>query len=479
MIVSTDWTRLPLGVRGRQVGVDYEYELGTPPVRFTFSAVRETRNGLRAEVRVDYIEPGAEGDILQEQITLISLRSKNGFAKALETRTKLAIAWEEIVELVALATTDTFREGDPFVFLKDVTDQPLDRAFLIRYFLPYLQSTVLYSDGMAGKSLLALLMGIAVASGQELPGMRPLQEAQSVLYLDWETTAPTHAYYLRCIERAHALTLPREAILYRRMSRSLQLEAHRIKREIDNHQVGLLIVDSMVPACGGEPESAAVVMSFFNAIRMVGPITALIISHLTKLEAHRKGLPRPFGSVFTTNLARSTWLARRAELGSVGILDVGMYHTKTNFGRLQEPRGLRFRFTQDNIALSEFSLEDVPELGAHVPLSRRVRGILKRGPATTSTIADALAASSDSVSKSLRRMKDVIVVKGDSSGGRGKVKTWALKTYAEDPFPHAPQQQGLDDFGDVADVRFRVVYPDTWIPGQSGYRERNGQPQPI
>lgn len=297
---------MPLGVRGRQVGVDFEYELGVPPIRFTFSAVRETRNGLRAEVRVESIEPGAEGDILQEQITLISLRSKNSFAKALEGRTKLSIAWEEIVELVALATADTYREGEPFVYLKDIPDEPLDRAFLVRYFLPYRQSTVLYGDGMAGKSLLGLSMGISVASGLGLPGLTPTQEAQVVLYLDWETTASTHAYYLRCIERAHKLEIPQQRMIYRRMSRSLPLEAHRIRREIDRHQVGLVIVDSMIPACGGEPESAEVVMRFFNAIRGLGPITALIFSHLTKLEAQRKGLPRPFGSVFTSNLARST-----------------------------------------------------------------------------------------------------------------------------------------------------------------------------
>lgn len=445
MIVTTDWTQLPLGVRGRQVGVDYEYELGSPPVRFTFNAVRETRSGLRAEVRVDSIDSGNEGDILQDQVTLISMRSKSALAKALGARTKLAIAWEEIVELVALTTADTYREGDPFIYLKDITDEPLDRAFLIRDFLPYRQSTVLYGDGMAGKSLLALLMAICVATGQQLPGMTSLQEAQAVLYLDWETTATTHAYYLRCIERAHDLEIPQQRIIYRRMSRSLQLEAHRIKREIDKHQVGLLIVDSMVPACGGEPESAQVVMTFFNAIRSLGAITALILSHLTKLEAQRKGLPRPFGSVFTTNLARSTWLARRAELGSAGVLEVGLYHTKTNFGRLYDPRGVRFRFEQDNITLSQFSLEDVPELSAHVPLTRRVRGVLKRGPTTVSEIADTLAANRDSVSKSLRRMKDVIVL----SGGPGKAKTWALRAYEDGPYLDGPRpaqgEMPLDD----------------------------------
>lgn len=436
MIVTTDWTPLPLTkppvvIRGRIVGVDYEFELESPAVRFTFTAVRETSNGLRAEVRVESLAPGLEGDVLQEQITLISLRSKNGFAKALQVRTKVDIGWERIVEHLALSTTDTYRQGDPFIYLKDVADEPLDRAFLVRYFLPYLQSAVLYGDGMAGKSLLALLMGICVATGQELPGVRPLQEGQAVLYLDWETTAPTHAYYLRCIEQGHGLVVPRERLIYRRMSRSLQLEAHRIKREVDERGVGLVIVDSLVPACGGEPESAAVVMSFFNAIRAIGPITALILSHLTKVEAERKGLPRPFGSVFTTNLARSTWLARRADSTKTEEVEVGLYHTKTNFGRLYDPRGIRFHFTHNRITVSDFQLEDIPELGSHVPLTHRVRELLKRSPSTIGEIADSLGANRDSVSKSLRRMKDAMVIEGDE-GGRSGAKTWALRTYQQE-----------------------------------------------
>ena len=468
MIVTSDWTSLPLGVRGQIVGVDYVYELTTPPVRFTFSALRETSNGLRAEVRLDSTEKGNEATVLQDQLTLISLRSKNGFAKAVEARIRVAnaglranrepITWGEIVELLALATTDTFRTGDPFLLLKDVTDDPRERSFLVRNFLPYRQSAVLYGDGMAGKSLVALLMAIAVASGQELPGIKPLQEPQAVLYLDWETTAAVHAHYLRCIEKAHALSIPRSRIVYRRMSRSLQLEARRIKREIDRRNVGLLIVDSMVPACGGEPESAQVVMTFFNAIRMVGPVTALIISHLTKMEAQRKGLPRPFGSVFTTNLARITWLARRAESATVNAdaLEVGLYNTKINFGRLMSPRGIRFLFGQDTIAVESFFLEDIPELGEHVPLSRRVRELLKRGPATAQELADTLEAKGDSVRKVLRRMnkKAVMVIEGDALGGRGRAQVWALMSYQPDPDMPSREQGRMVDLDGVKRVRF-------------------------
>ena len=448
-VVGADWTQLSLKMRGRIVGEDYEYCMDPPPIRFTFSAVRETSNGLRAEVRVQSTEPGNEGDILQDHLTLISTRSKISFANAIGKRTKIALPWAEIVELVSLTTADTFRQGEPFIFLKDTVDQPQDRTFLVRYLLPFQQTAVLYGDGMAGKSLLAMTCAIAVATGQNLPGIVPSQDGQAVLYLDWETTPSTHAFYLRCIERGQGIEVARERVLYRRMARSLALESRVIKKQVDEHRVGLLVVDSMVPACGGEPESAEVVMTFFNAIRGIGPITTLVISHITKSEAERKGLPRPFGSVFTTNLARSTWLARRATVGREDELSVGLYHTKTNFGRLFQPMGIRYKFGQNDIKVAEFQMDDMPELGEHMALSQRVRGVLKRGPATAYDVADTLMANADSVRKTLRGMRDVVTVDGGNSGGRGKKKTWGLRSDQEDPMRVPPRQRLLDDGEDI------------------------------
>ena len=449
MIIENTWTPLPMGMRGRQIGEEYEYELAKPPLRFTLSGVRESRNGLSGEVQVESIQSGNEGDIIRDHLTLISTRSKNAFAKAIGVRTKLAMPWPEIVELIALTTADTFRRGEPFIFLKDTTDDPKDRAFLIRYFLPYHQTTVLYGDGMAGKSLLALTMAIAVATGKELPGIVPMEEPQAVLYLDWETTPAIHAYYLRCIERAHDINVPRERLLYRRMARSLALESRAIKREVDKHEVGFLVVDSMVPACGGEPESAEVVMQFFNAIRGIGPVTTQAISHVTKFEAQRKGLPRPFGSVFTTNLARSTWLARRAELGDSQVLEIGLYHTKTNFGRLFSPQGVRYQFGQDEITLSDFYVDEVPELDVHVPLGGRIRGILKRGPATVKDIADKLDATPATVRRTLHRMADATTVPGSNGGERGQVKAWGLRTYESETTTRLPGQTKMDDIDGI------------------------------
>lgn len=427
MIVTTEWTGLPLNIRGRTFGSDYVYELAKPPIRFTFSGVHESRDALYAEVRIESIEQGNEGDIMRDRISLISSRSKAMLAKTLGTRTKIAMSWAEIVELVALTTADTFREGEPFVWLDETPDDPADRAFLIADFIPLNQTTVLYGDGMSGKSLLALSMAVAVATGKPLAGIRPLAKPGRVLYLDWETTERVHAHYLRCLAKGQGIEVPTQSIRYRRMVRGLALDSARVKKEVDTHRAGFLIVDSMIPACGGEPESAEVVMTLFNAIRGIGPLSTLMVSHVTKAEAQRKGQPRPFGSVFTTNLARSTWLARRATLGKDDTLDIGLYHTKTNVGRLFAPRGIRLGFSDSSgISISRFALEDVPELSEHEPVGRRVRGILTRGAATVKDIAEQLAVSEGSVRTSLHRMQDARVLA--TTPGRGAAKKWGLMT---------------------------------------------------
>lgn len=439
MIVGVDWTRLTDRARGRQVGTSYEYEyrISEPPkpeivIRFTLSGVREYRDSLQGEVKVEVREKGNEGELLRDRLTLVSSRSKNAFAKALGARTKLAIPWPEIVELVCLVTADTFREGEPFIFLGDVPDRPEQRSYLIRHFVPYGHTSVLYGDGSAGKSLLSLSMAIAVATGKALPGIEPLKPPMPVMYLDWETTEEDQAHYLHAIERAHGVVVPREMLIYRRMSRSLSSEAARIKEEVDRQGVGFLTVDSMIPACGGEPESAEVVLNFFNALRSLGTLSRQVVSHITKAEAERKGQPRPFGSVFTTNLARSTWLARRTDHGGDNLLEIGLYHTKTNLGPLLGARGIRYHFGQETkmvLRLSEFSVADVPELGEHMPLANRIRGVLKRGGATVKEIAETLDANTGSVKSRLHRMRDTTVL---DAGNTGKAKTWVLRAHEED-----------------------------------------------
>lgn len=441
MQLTNQWTQLPyaiqlptgnpLTVSGRRIGYQFEFKTNNPMLKFTLSHISETRGGdPRTEILVETIGVGTHGHITRDGLNLVSGRSRITLAKSLADRTNNPdLPWADILEVICDTSLTAWREGEPFVDLATVPPAPPD-AYLIDRFLAGGESTVIYGDGMSGKSLMAISMAICVASGQDLPGLRLKGNPGAAVYLDWETRADTHSDFVRRISLGHGLSVPRGGIIYRGMSRSLIEDLMTVKQEVDRHDTKLVVIDSMVPACGGEPEGSEGVRHFFNALRELAGVTKCIVSHITKAEAEREGIPRPFGSVFTTNLARSTWAVRRSMEEESSHLYMALHHTKVNRGRLFSPMGLAYNFHDGEaarpITISIFDLETVPELDRHTPLSRRIRSVLRGGGMTSNDIAEELMAKEDSVRKALGRMGGVVRI--EEGGGRGKKTVWGLRS---------------------------------------------------
>lgn len=445
MRLESKWIQIPyliqmpdgkqVTIKGRRIGYQFEFETDNPSLRFTLSHISETRDGSpRAEILVESVNIGRHGHIMRDALNLVSGRSRLTLSKALADRANPDVPWTDILEVICDVTLRAWREGEPFVDLVGV-EPARPNSYLIDRLLTLGETTVIYGDGMSGKSLMAISMAICVASGEQLPGLRLNGDSGTALYLDWETRAGTHADFVSRIGLGHNLTVPKGGIIYRGMSRSLIDDLVRVKEQVDQHNAGLVVVDSMIPACGGEPEGSEGVRHFFNALRELGDCTKCIISHITKAEAQREGIPRPFGSVFTTNLARSTWAVKRSIEEESSRLRIGLFHTKVNRGRLFKSMGLCYDFHDDlpdrPITINMFDLATVPELDRHAPLSSRIRSVLRGGAMTTDEIAEELAAKSDSVKATLSKMSGVVRLQ--KGGGRGKKTIWGLKSSDEEP----------------------------------------------
>lgn len=445
MELTNEWAQLPylvqmptgtpVMVSGRKIGYQFEFETDNPSLLFTLSHISESRDGTpRAEVLVEAIHIGRHGHVMRDGLNLVSGRSRSSLAKALRERANPEVPWGDILEVICDTTLRVWREGEPFLDLMEVEPAPAD-AYLIDRLLAQGEVTVIYGDGMSGKSLMAISMAICVASRIDLPGLRLRGDAGTALYLDWETRADTHSDFVRRIGLGHHLAVPNRAIIYRSMSRSLIDDLVKVKDQVDRHDIKLVVVDSMIPACGGEPEGSEGVRHFFNALRELGDCTKCVISHVTKAEAEREGIPRPFGSVFTTNLARSTWAVKRSMEEESSLLHIALHHTKVNRGRLFAPMGLCYDFHDDAphrpITIEIFDLETVPELDRHTPLSRRIRSVLRGGAMTTDEIAEELNANEDSVRRALTRMRGTKRL--EKGGGKGKRTLWGLESKHEEP----------------------------------------------
>ena len=392
-----------------------------------FDQIRESSDGLKAEISVqslDGVEGGRRGHFHWAHFNLSSTRSRTELSNVL-TKRNSAFDWPTLLEVACVRTAEEWRRGEPVVDLSAI-DAPETDSYLVEKLLPEGETTVIFADGGSGKSIFALAVGIAVRTGTALPnGLRPHKQG-NVLYLDWETNAREQAKRIRWLSKGLGIAPP--TILYRPMYRALADDISRIRQEVTRHAVELVIVDSIGPACGGEPENAETILRVFNAMRSLSPASRQVISHVSRAGAEQKnGAARPFGSAFVSNMARSVWELRRSGEGTDSGISVALYHRKTNAGRLQPPMGFEILFDERDrsTVIQGQDMTDDPELAAHASLSWRVRQALKKGAKTTAQLSDDLDVTEATLRKVLQRMPDAGRLNG--AGGRGNAATWGLR----------------------------------------------------
>jgi AAA domain len=382
-------------------------------VRFSLTAIRDSREGVRGELIVSQnghrISWGA--------IALASTRARETLRKKLE-RFDSELPWDDYLEEAAWTLRQAAREGEPLVALTGHVTSPT------RELLPRLlyegEPTSLFADGDTGKSLGAQAICVAVQSGVALPfGLKPAR-AVPCAYLDWETSRDTLESRVGML--AAGLGVKPPPILYKRMARPLVDDAATLAGEFARRGIGLVVIDSMMFAVAGG-EGAAFhepITAFYNALRLFAPAASLVLNHVTNADARTGGPGRPFGGAFAFNGPRLIWEARR-DREITDATAIAFTCTKANnLARKPEPFGLRFVPGLDTITVYPFDLaEAAPETLVSAPLRHRIRSVLASAPQglALAHIAQALRAKPESVRKALQRMRDAqppeVALEGD------------------------------------------------------------------
>jgi AAA domain len=387
-------------------------------VTVSFGQFRESSDGIHGEMSV---VSGVLGEIHWGRLNLASTSAREGLVRKLDQAAP-GLPWRPILERACRQAARDLRTGEPVEpLVPRLADE--DARYLVPKLLLAAETNIIFADGGSGKSLLALAIGHAVRTGTALPGGLVPSARAPVLLLDYESHRPEHEDRLARLPEAGPADPP---ILYRAMTRPLADEASTLRGEIDRHKVGLVIVDSLAPACGPEPEGADAVVRTMAALRSFAPATRLVLAHVTKLAAEqRSGIVKPFGSAFVFNLARNIWELRKADEDGGEDLVIAAFHRKSNAGRLYPPLGFRFTFHEGVTTLCGHDIGQAPELLARASLAFRIRAVLAGGALTAAEVAEAIEAPESSVSAKLRDLKgrgQVIRLDADPRG-RGR---WGL-----------------------------------------------------
>jgi hypothetical protein len=185
------------------------------------------------------------------------------------------------------------------------------------------------------------------------------------------------------------------------MTGTLSDSVEQLQRIIHDKNIGLIIVDSLGPAVRGNLNDSEPAIKYHAALRQLGT-TSLTLAHTSKDQITKKRTI--FGSVFFTNLARSVWECKAEQETGEDEAVISLRHTKANLSRLHPPLGYRFTFTDNSITVVKADLRD-SGLSRELPLSFRIKDLLRGGTMSVKDIAEQLNSGVDTTARTLRRMK--------------------------------------------------------------------------
>ncbi len=374
------------------------YRLEYPALGIVLDATqvhRDRSHDLQSELTVTTTLAGAktvDGVLLWGSLNLSSQRTRAQMATSCAGRSGAAgLDWLGALETLALRVARAEGEGDPIRPLADYDLPDIDDEWHVLG-IPILRRhpLILFGDGGAGKSLIALHIAATLA-----------QRGVPVLYIDAEFAPEDHRERLGRLVGEEEM--PR-CLHYVRCTLPLVQEVGRLQKHIIQHAIQYVVFDSIAFFLPGRPEDAEHAQSYFRAVRSLG-VGSLHLAHTSKSADH--GEEKPFGSVFFHNSCRSSFFLKRAgdegEQGS-NVLEVSLTHKKSNTGRRLPAIGVRLTFGPDTTAVERFNVAENTELAGDLPIWQRIKALVATRPMTVDELAEELGERPASVGRAVRRM---------------------------------------------------------------------------
>lgn len=395
-------------------------------VTLTFSEMEKTARALDSEVSIQTFQDKARP--YTERTNLLSSSARTELRRELDNMYGKETGWTQVLNTAWALARDTYLRQDRGVDVFDIPDSVGD-PLLVPPLVAANGPTTFFGDGSSLKSYflfsMALSMGLGARTfaGLSVPYL-------PVLVVDYEDDASNFRRRLKRVAKGIEPDMDPMGVHYWPAEGiPLRDQVDAIKRKCDKEGIGLVIIDSAGPACGGAPEDAVVALSFFRALKKLG-LPTIVIAHITKGGDTMK----PFGSVFWHNESRRTWYVHRVQEEDSDELDIGLFCRKVNDGRKPSPMAFHASFDGSNgpIRISMESLDRVPDLLDQTNDKNRVWVSLEDRAKTVAEISRETGLTHDQVDKILRRGQFVEAGVSSTSGRGRPASLWARRSEREE-----------------------------------------------
>lgn len=288
-------------------------------------------------------------------------------------------------------------------------------SFVLKPYVIKGGGTILYAPQGRGKSYTAIAMGVSVDAG--INKFWPVTQAR-VLFVNLERSRESIQQRLATVNLALGLPQTRRLLMMNARGRGLNDVAEAIKRTVREHNVGLVIVDSISRMGFGDLKDDVTANKTIDNLNAICP-TWLAIGHCARGdESH------VFGSVhFEAGADIIVELSSQVKGTTTGI---GLQITKANDIAKGDMRCYALEFCETGLSgirgakQSEFGELAVNKKTSLTDLVRDY--LLDVGKASAPDIADALGRNRANVSDLLNHSDDFVRI-----GREGKTVLWGMK----------------------------------------------------
>ena len=331
---------------------------------------------LSAEVRINSSRPLSpdDGHIVLDRLELTSASATKTLAGIL-TMEDPSINWQHLLEQLRVTALSEYRSGSRDILISGEVDVEAQTRWLIHPLVEYKHPSVLYGAGGTGKSWIGLWLSVLVDAGLSHAGLNI--EPANVLYLDWETRAEEIASRITMIRRG--LNLEGDSnIIYKEMRQSLMADVEAIRDVIRRRDTELVIIDSVISACAGEPTSEKAVDDMFQVLRSLD-VSSLLIDHVNKSG-------ELFGSEYKKNEGRQVFEAIKNQREGDDQIIMGLFHKKANNSKIIPPLGFTLNFHNDNgrtsVTIERQDVRQTP-LSSHLSIGTQIELLIRKEGAQT------------------------------------------------------------------------------------------------
>ena len=177
---------------------------------------------------------------------------------------------------------------------------------------------LIYGDGSTGKSVLTVWL--MMQAHKKNPAIKPL-------YVDWEMGPGRFRHIVKRLDP----NIPRGSLGYIQCKRSISDEIQRLHKAVARQGWNFAVIDSVMPAAAGRPESAEGVISVMASIREVFGGGFILISHVPKRDRNAV-----YGNIHWVNQVRRAWQATGMDVDdNTKLITLERQKSNTELGNLR------------------------------------------------------------------------------------------------------------------------------------------------